>query len=233
MYDYYCCPSVSPVSAVDSFALKQLVKLEEKVPSIKTETEDVVETLEGQKTAVCARLSDGKKAITGRLANGKEAISTSIHSGKDALVGYIQASSEAIANTGPGCVVGSGVNRTLAVTEDIVDYLLPEGQPRQEKEGDEEEDEEEEEMKVISEAKQDSENEESEGEGEGEGEAKTGESRVERVKNISRKVKLRVYYRTLRRLDTVQQQCKATLELLKLNVDMVRYTYNVHPSIVQ
>lgn len=214
-----CTSFPSAVGAVDSFALKQLVKLEEKVPAIKMETEDVMETLEERKTAVCTRISDGKKAITGRLAHGKDAISTSIHSGKDALVGYIQAGSEAIANTGPGCMVGSGVNRTLQVTENIVDYLLPEETAKKEKEsisldGDKEE------VKVTSEAKEEDSEEEEESEGEGEG-SKVGESRVERVKNLSRKVKLRVYYRTLRRLDTVQHQCKETLELLKLNMDMV------------
>ena len=212
------------VTAVDSFAVKQLVKLEEKVPAIKTETGDVLEALGEQKTAVCSRFSSGKDAITTRLVTGKEAVTTTIQGGKDTLVGYLHAGSEAIANTRPGCLVGSGVNRTLQVTENIVDYLLPEQEEEKERASvDAEEKEVKVEEKVTSEVKGESNGEEVDGEGEEEEEeeAKGGESKVTRVKNLSRKVKLHVYYRTLRRLDTVQQQCKSTLEQLKMNLDLV------------
>lgn len=47
-------------------------------------------------------------------------------------------------------------------------------------------------------------------------------SRYTRIKALSRKVKLRMYYRTLRTLQTIQQQCKTTLDQLKLSVDVVR-----------
>lgn len=206
---------------MDSFAVKQLVKLEEKVPSIKTETEDVLEALDERKKAVTTRINNGKDAITTRLATGKEAIATSIHSGKDALVSALQASSDAVANSGPGSLVGSGVNHTLKVTENIVDYLLPDA-------GEDEGvsfDAGKEEVKVETKTTVDEEASSDEEDGEQEEEkGKDGESNVERVKNISRKVKLRVYYRTLRRLDTVQQQCKSTLEQLKMNVDLVSFT---------
>ena len=180
------------------------------MPSIKTDTEEVLECI-----------SNKKEALTTRLATGKEAISTSLHSGKDTLVSYIQAGSEAMANSGPGCLVGSSVNRTLQVTENIVDYLLPE--PKEE-EG----------VAYDSEVKfqakddldgdvsSDEEGDEEEEEEEGTEEEVGGESNVEKVKSLSRKVKRRVYYRTLRRLDSVQQQCKATLEQLKTHVDLVR-----------
>ena len=218
--------------------MKQLVKLEEKVPSIKTETEDVFEALGEQKDAVYTRISSGKDAITGRLAggkdaitsrlaSGKDAISTSLQSGKEAVYSRIQAGSEAIANTRAGCLVGSGVDRTLQATENIVDYLLPEDEQKKEESGSPEVKE----GKVDAssqEAKDDSSSsEESEGE-----EEEEGASRVGRVKNLSRKVKLRIYYRTLHRLDTVQQQCKSALEQLKLNIDLVSWCSIVSVSSV-
>lgn len=215
------------VTAVDSFAVKQLVKLEEKVPSIKTETGDVLEALSERKHAVCSRISNGKEAVATRLANGKEAISTTIHSGKDALCSRIQAGSEVIANSRPGCFVGSSIDCTLQATENIVDYLLPpEEEGKESASFDAEKEEVKVEAKVSSEEhKDDSSNEDSEGEEDtkNEEDAKEGESRVTRVKNLSRKVKRRVYYRTLRRLDTVQQQCKSALEQLKTSVDLVSW----------
>lgn len=218
------------MSAVDSFAVKQLVKLEEKVPSIKTETGEVLEAIGERKDAVYSRINSGKDAITTRLANGKEAISTSIQSGKSALYNRIQAGSEAIANTRAGCLVGSGVNCTLQATENIVDYLLPEEEGKESVSFDAEKDEAKIETKVSSEPKDDSSSEENEGEEEDD--VKTSESRVTRVKYLSRKVKLRIYYRTLRRLDSVQVQCKAALEQLKMHIDLVSWPLCVHVQCV-
>ena len=224
--------------------MKQLVKLEEKVPSIKTETGDVLEALSERKDAVYNRLSSGKEAvvntltsgkdaITTRLADGKEAVSTRLHSGKEAVYSRIQSGSEAIANTRAGCLVGRGVDRTLQMTENAVDYLLPEDKDEGKGGAEPDEEEEEKEMEVMAQAKEESSSEESEGEEEeGEGEKVKGKevSRVTRVKNLSRKVKLRIYYRTLRRLDSVQQQCKSALEQLKLHIDLVSWCYLVQLS---
>ena len=206
------------MAAVDSFAVKQLVKLEEKVPSIKTETDEVLEALDEQKKAVCSRLNHRKEAIAGRLADGKEAVTTRLTTSKDALVSALHAGTEVVANSGPAAFVGSGVGRTLQVTESLVDYLLPEKPEDTTSAGETEKEEVELETSAAVEDSSDDENEEEEEEGEGEGKEETN---AERVKNISRKVKVRVYYRTLRRLDAVQEQCKATLELLKTNVDLV------------
>ena len=132
-----------------------------------------------------------------------------------------------MANSGPGCLVGSGVNRTLQVTENIVDYLLPEPKEEEGVAYDSEKDEVKFQAKddldgdVSSDEEEDEEEEEEEEEGKEEEEG-GGESNVEKVKSLSRKVKRRVYYRTLRRLDSVQQQCKATLEQLKTHVYLVR-----------
>ena len=218
------------VAAVDSFAVKQLVKLEEKVPSIKTETEEVLEALDEQKKAVCTRLNDGKEAITGRLVDGKDAVTTRLTTGKDALVSALHAGTEAVANSGPGALVGSGVGRTLRATESVVDYLLPEKPEDAGASGAGEKDDEVETTGNGGEESSDNEEEGEGGEGEGEGEGEGGkeETNVERVKNISRKVKVRVYYRTLRRLDGIQEQCKTTLEHLKTNIDLVSSPTHTH-----
>ena len=227
------------VAAVDSFAVKQLVKLEDKVPSIKTETEEVLEALDEQKKAVCTRLNDGKEAITGRLVDGKDAVTTRLTTGKDALVSALHAGTEAVANSGPGALVGSGVGRTLRATESVVDYLLPEKPEDAGASGAGEKDDE---VETTGDGgEESSDNEEGEGGegegeggegegegGEGEGEGGKEETNVERVKNISRKVKVRVYYRTLRRLDGIQEQCKTTLEHLKTNIDLVSSPTHTH-----
>ena len=198
------------MTAVDSFAVKQLVKLEEKVPAIKTEMEDVLEALDEQKKAVYTRISNGKDAVTTRLATGK-----------DALINRLHAGTEAVTNSGPAHLVSSGVNRTLQATENIVDYILPE-KPEDATSGKEKETE----LKVSGEA-EDSSDEEEEEEGE-KGEKGKDETSAERVKNISRKVMVRVYYRTLRRLDTVQEQCRTTLEHLKTNIDLVSHKFSLN-----
>ena len=192
--------------------MKQLVKLEEKVPAIKTETEDVLEALDEQKKAVYTRISSGKDAITTRLATGK-----------DALVDRLHAGTEAVTNSGPAHLVSSGVNRTLKATENIVDYLLPE-KPEDTSSNKEKETE----LKVSGEAEDSSDEEEEEGEEGEKGEERKDETSAERVKNISRKVKVRVYYRTLHRLDTVQEQCMTTLEHLKTNIDLVSHKLSLN-----
>ena len=222
---------------MDAFAVKQLVKLEEKVPSIKTETGEVLEALSERKNAVYSTITHGKEALTGhltsgkdaittRLTNGKDAISSTISSSKEAVCNRIQASSDALANTRAGSLVGCGVNCTLTRAENLVDYLLPE-----DKKEDtvpkviEEEFAAETKEELSGEESGDEEEEVEEGEGEGCQEV-AGESRVVRVKNLSRKVKKRIYHRTLRRLDSLQQQCKTGLEQIKEHVDLVGiYTY--------
>ena len=170
------------MTAVDSFAVKQLVKLEEKVPVIKTEAGEVLEALDEQ-----------KKAVYTRITSGKEAITTHITSGKDALV-------EAVANSGPAHLVSGGVNRTLEATENIVNYLLPE-KPEDEpttagSEGEKTQ------LKVSEEAVMTRRK-----KGERKGRKRRG-TRGSRNKRRASREKVRIYYRTLRRLDTVQEKCK-------------------------
>ena len=210
---------------MDTFAVQQLVKLEQKVPSIKKQPSEVVEMLQDGrnavythlsegKQAVYTRISDGKQAISTRLNNGKEAISSTIASGKDALYTHLQSGSEALANTRAGALVGCGVDHTLSATENVVEYLLP--PEESEEEVLEPEKSEKEPMYYIPRTRQSK----GEAEEEKEGEAENPD-RFTRVKTISRKVKVRVYYRSLRKLQTVQQQCKCALEQLKVHIDLV------------
>ena len=154
------------------------------------------------KQAVCDRIIDGKQALTSRLSDGK-----------DAVVTQFQAGSEALANTRPGILVGQGVDRTLSATESLVDYLLP--PEENEKEIISESEKTEKEQEVL-EPPAEGEDEEEEEE---EGEAPAG--RITRIKKLSRKVKVRVYYRSLRRLYSTQQRVKSTLEELRITVAMV------------
>lgn len=225
------CPHfVSPavVHAVDTFAVQQLVKLEQKVPSIKKQPSEVMEMLQDGrnavythlsegKQAVYTRISDGKQAISTRLNNGKEAISSTITSGKDALYTHLQSGSEALANTRAGALVGCGVDHTLSATENVVEYLLP--PEENEEELLEPEKTEKELMYYIPRTRQSK----GEADEEKEGEAENP-GRFTRAKTISRKVKVRVYYRSLRKLHTVQQQCKCALEQLKVHIDLVSIT---------
>ena len=221
----------SAVQAVDAFTVHQLLKLEEKVPAIKKQPSEVMEILQDGRDAVytrlnngkqtvCTQISDGKQAISTRLNNGKEAVSSTIASGKDALYTHLQSGSEALANTRAGAMVGYGVDRTLSATENVVDYLLPSEENENELLSESEKPEKTEEPTLYvprtRQIKGEAEEEEKEEEEEVE-----SPSRFSRVKTISRKVKLRVYYRSLRRLHTVQQQCRSALEQLKLHIDLV------------
>ena len=171
------------VNAVDEFTFHQLQKLEGKVPAI-------------------------TKPPGALLSEGKEAITSSVTVGKDAICTRLQAGSEALSNTRAGHLVGSGVFHTLAVTEMLVDYLLPADEndkelvPESEKE-------------VPKSEKEETKREELKSE------EPAPPSTATRVTSISRKLKVRVYYRTLRKLHATQQQCKSALDQLKEHVDVV------------
>lgn len=129
---------------------------------------------------------------------GKVAISTRVTVGKDAIYTRLQAGSEAIGNTRAGLLVGCGVGRTLAVTEKVVDYLLPAAESDEENASENEQKEE-----------------------PPKSEEPAPPSAATRVAVISQKLKVRVYYRSLRKLQAVQQQCKAALSQLEEHVHVV------------
>ena len=130
------------------------------------------------------------------LSESKEAITTKVTVGKDAIYTKLQTGSEALSNTRAGQLVGSGVGCTLAATEKLMDYLLPAN--------------------------------ESDKELASKGDKETPESTepappstATRVTSISQKLKVRVYYRSLRKLQATQQQFKSALDQLKEHVDVV------------
>ena len=225
------------VQAVDSFTANQLVKLEEKVPVITKQPNEVFEMLNDGKKAIHDRISSGKQAIATRLTEGKEAISTRITNGKDAITSTIasgkeavytrvQAGSDAIASTRAGTLVGKGVDRSLTAAESLADYLLPPEENEKELLSESMKTEKHEAEPVPQTAEETS---GATSEEEGEEEKKEEEestdpkcpSRFGRVKTLSRKVKLRLYYRSLKKLHSLQQQCKSTLDQLKISIDVV------------
>ena len=186
---------------------------------------------------------EGKKAAASYYNQGKDAISTKVAAGRDAVYSTVQYGAETIANTRAGILVGAGVNRTLEATESLVDYLVPEmenekelfsefekeekrvaglpltRQPRETKgensDEDPEKEEESEEMGSEESKKMGSE-----------------ESRIDRVYKISRKMRLRMFYRAMYRLQGAQQSCRSTLDQLKVTVDLVSCyfaTYSLFP----
>ena len=229
------------VHAVDSFAARQLVKLEEKVPAIKSQPDEVVTYLSESKeaistkitdshTALTGRINDGKDALSAHISSGKEAISSRVSAGKDAIVSKVQSGAAVVANTRAGALVGSGVDHTICATEGIVDYLIPAEENEKELLSESGKTKEEIEMAPLGATSPEASTAASEAEEEvvvteevekEEKEVTTG--RVDRIKTISRKVKLRIYYRSMRRLHTVQQQSKSTLEQLKATIDLVRH----------
>lgn len=248
------------VHAVDSYAASKLVQLEEKVPAIKSQPEEVVAYLTDTKdalankvaegrTAISTRITESKDAITGhitsgkdalyskisaskdaivnsrpgiavseskeaivcRLSQGKEALGSTIASGRDAVYTKLQSGAEQLANTRAGTLVGSGVDRTLSATENWVEYMLPEVQDEKELlspcTGDEQK-----KMAGLPLTRQPQAE---------EGEEAPTAGRAERVCTISHKVKLRMYYHSVNKLQAMQQNCKDTLEQLKQTVDLV------------
>lgn len=234
------------VHAVDSFAAKQLTKLEEKVPVIKTEPAEVMTYLTESRDAITSKVtaskdavvskiqagtqslsqsrvvtlaSEGKDVIANKLSQGKQAVTTRLAQGKDALYSSVQSGASAVANTRAGILVGSGVDCTLTATESLVDYLLPAEENEKELLSESMKDKESIEMTTIKSTDESTVSEETEEDTYSENVAETG--RIDRIKNLSRKVKLRIYYRSMRRLQSVQQQSKTALEQLKTTIDLV------------
>ena len=257
---------MAPVQAVDSFAVNQLVKLEEKVPAIKSQPDEVYSYLSESKDALTNRISErsdairthlnkskeaigdrltssrdavyaklqsgsevivnsragmlvgeGKQALSTRLTQGKGYISSTLANGRDVVYAKAQSGADVLANTRAGAVVGSGVDSTLSATEGWVDYLLPPEKNELELLDEEETGTELKEKTPVTNGAE----EEATKEEEVETAATPTPGRVERVKLLSRKVKVRMYYRSLRKLNNIQQHCKSTLEQLRATVDLV------------
>ena len=248
---------------MDSYAACKLVSLGEKVPSLKSEPEDVARYISETKDSLVTKITDGKAAVTGTLssgkdavyskitagadavantragvlcgegkkaiatycAEGKEALGNRMAAGRDAVYSTVQSGAEQLANTRAGILVGAGVDRTLNATESLVDYFVPEMENEKELFSELEK----EEKRVVGlpltrqprdkgEAiSSDDPEEDNEEEKAGPG----GESRMDRACKISRKMRLRMFYRAMYRLQTAQQSCQTTLKQLKDTVDLV------------
>ena len=256
------------VQAVDSYAVSKLVKLEEKVPAVKSQPEEVVayfnesrdtltskiaegrvaissrfssskesltSHLTSKKDAICSKISagsdavansragvligEGKQTLTTYYVQGKEALGSTIVSGSNAVYTKVQNGAESLANTRAGSLVGSGIDCTLSATENLVEYLIPKIENEKELFC-EYEKKDETPMVGLPRTRcpqtpiDDSPAQAEEGE-----EQQIG--RVDRVCTLSRKVKLRMYYRSMQRLQAMQQNCTSTLQHLKNTVDLV------------
>ena len=248
---------------MDSYAVSKLVQLEEKVPVVKTQPEEVMTYLTDTKEALTNRItenqmaistriaegkesltshltcgkeavyskisagseavvnsragvavSNGKQALASHLAQGKETLGNTIASGREAVYTKVQCGAESLANSRAGCLVGAGVNHTLASTENWVEYLLPEIENEKELFCDVQD----EDMCMVGLPRDSPAQDDKVAQPDNQ---VTAIGRVARVRTLSRKVKLRVYFRSMQRLQSMQQNCKATLEHLNQTVDLV------------
>lgn len=237
---------------MDSYTANKLVMLEEKVPALKSQPEEVVVYLTESKDALTSKIADGYTAVSGCLNSGKEAVYSKISagsevvvnsragmlvsegkkalstrynqgketlentlaSGRDAVYSRVQSGAETLANSRAGSLVGSGVDRTLTATENWVEYLIPEieneeelfpkGEPCTQQPETPADD-------SPAPAEDD--------------EVEPRASRLERISTMSQKVKMRMYYRSVRQLQGIQQSCNSTLQQLKQAVDLVSMTF--------
>lgn len=176
-------------------------------------------------------VSEGKQAITTRFVQGKEALGSGVAAGYNAVYSRIQSGAEHLANTRAGVMVGVGVDRVIDASEGLVDYVIPEME--NEKELFSELEKEEKRMAGLPLTRQPKDKEmaasdDPEQEEEGEGKVEETEcevGRVEHVYKISRKMRLRMYYRSMQRLQAMQQNCQATLHQLKDTVDLLKLAH--------
>lgn len=238
------------------------MQLEEKVPAVKSQPEEVIAYFNETKDALAGKIVEGRSTVSARISESKEGLSSCFSSGKEAVYAKfvtgaqaisnssagvtvseskqaianhlsrgkevlgntiaagcgvvstkIQSGAELLANTRAGTLVGSGVDSALTTTENWVEYLLPEVVNEDELSVECENQEKEAIAEGLPDADQpcdDSPAQEEESVG-----------RVERVCSMSRKVKMRLYYRSLQRLQAMQKNCKSTLEQLQQTVDLV------------
>jgi hypothetical protein len=96
------------VQAVDSFAAGKLVQLEEKIPAVKSQPEEVVSYVTGTKEAFANKIMEGRTAITAQLAKGKDGLSSQLTCGKEIVCNKLNAGTEAIVNSRAGVAVSEG-----------------------------------------------------------------------------------------------------------------------------
>ena len=171
-----------------------------------------------------------KQAVTMHIVNGKEALGNGVTAGRDAVCSHIQGGAKNLSNTRAGAMVGAGVDQTLAATECWVEYFIPEIENEKELFSNLEKEERIVGLPLTRQPKEKVVVDEGSAQGEEELDEtlkKCEVSRVDRVYMISRKMKLRMYYRAMQRLQNMQQSSKATLVQLKEAIDLVSRHYQL------
>ena len=141
------------------------------------------------------------KVISDGYTGSKQKLSNGYTSGKEYIVGRVTAGSTYIADSRAGQLVGSGVFRALGKADSVVEYVLPE----EKEEGEGEEEQTSPPTPTAAEAPE-------------EVEAITN---LQLAKKLSRKVRVRVYHKTVNRLHNLQGYYKDLLYLVKSNTDLV------------
>lgn len=163
-------------------------------------------------------VSQGKQMLTCHLAQGKEAISSTVSSGCGTVYTKIQSGTEYLASTRAGALVGSGVDCSLTATENWMDYIFPEIENENELLECEMKD-----VPIVGlpHTQQSNENSPAQEEWEEANVNVHAASRIDRVGTLTRKVKLRMYFHAMQRLQSMQQNCQATILHLRQTVDLV------------
>ena len=162
---------------------------------------------------VSVLVGEVKEAVSIRFVQGKETLGSGVTAGQNAIQSRIQSGAECLANTRAGVMIGAGIDYTLEATECWVKYHIPEldnemelffEQEGKRKSG-----------FPVSVTDADLEEEVNDSP------VKCEMNRVEHACVIFRKIKLRICYRFMQRLQAMQHYCKTTLQQLKGNVDLV------------
>ena len=151
------------------------------------------------KEKLASGYTSGKEKFASGYTSGKEKLASGYTSGKDYVVEGIKSGSVYVSETRAGMLVGGGVGRLLNATNSVVDYVLPEDSDEVEKDEEEEKCEDESGSFALEEDK----------------------GQIEKARIISRKIRARMYRRTMNRLHAVQEQYKSLLTSLKAHTELV------------
>lgn len=97
-----------PVQAVDSFAVSKLIQLEEKVPAMKTQPEEVVAFITESKEVLTKKITEGHAAISTRISESKDSLTSQLTSGKEVVCSKLSAGTEALVQSRAGLAVREG-----------------------------------------------------------------------------------------------------------------------------
>jgi perilipin-2 len=189
----------SVAAAVDSFLCRQLDTLETKVPVMKEPPNEVILR---SKNFVADNATALKESVQSKVSSVQQCISDKATAVSQ--LGVVKAVVSPVKST---------VDSALTMSENVVEFFLPENTDDE----DEEESDEEDDSNVEDDDKdEDSSNKDGEGD-----EPKQGY--INRVGTLSRKVRNRLYKRALRQIKHAQCRTKEALEKLKFNVDLIQY----------